>query len=209
MDTIKDKNGRDVVDAGEIKKRWKEYMEELYKKDLNEPDYCDDVVSQPEPDILEWEVKRALRSTAVNKTNGCNEIPAELFKSLKEDTIKVLHSLCQQIWKTQQWSQDQKRSILIPVPKKGSTKESANHWTVALISHASKVMLKILHARLQHYVNQELPDVQVGFRKGRGTRDQIVNIRWIIEKVREFQENISLCFIDYAKAFVCVDHDKW
>ena len=167
------------------------------------------MVSHPEPDILECKVKWALRSTAVNKASRCNEIPAELFKSLKEDTIKVLHSLCQQIWKTQQKPQDWKRSILIPICKKDSTKGCANHQTIALISHASKVMLKILHARLQHYVNQELPDVQVGFRKGRGTRDQIVNIRWIIEKVREFQENISLCFIDYAKAFVCVDHDKW
>ena len=147
-------------------------------------------------------------STAFNKGSGCNEIPAELFKSLKEDAIKVLHSLCQQIWKTQQWSQDWKRSILIPVPKKGSTKECANLWTVTLISHASKVMLKIFYAKLQHYANQELPDVQAGFRKGRGTRDQIANIHWIIEKAKEFQKNIYLCFIDYAKAFTCVDHDK-
>ena len=117
----------------------------------------------------------ALRSAAV-KAIECNEIAAELFKSLKEVAIKVLHSLCQQVWKTQQWPQDWKRSILIPFPKKGSTKECANHWTIALISHASKVMLKILHARLQHYVNQELPDVQAGFRKRRGTRGQIANI---------------------------------
>ena len=151
-------------------------MEELYKKEGNEPDYYNGVVSHPEPDILEWEVKRALRSTAIHKASGCNEIPAELFKSLKEDAIKGLHSLCQQIWKTQQWSQDWKRSILIPIPRKCSTKECANHWTIALISHASKVMLKILHARLQHYVSEELLDVQAGFRKGRGTRDQIANI---------------------------------
>ena len=116
-------------------------------------------------------VKWALRSTAVNKASGCNEIPAELFKSLKEDAIKVLHSLCQQIWKIQEWSQDWKRSILIPIAKKGSIKECANHWTIALISHDNKVMLKILHARLQHYENQELPDVQAGFRNGRGTGD--------------------------------------
>ena len=128
-----------------------------------------------------------LLSTAFNKASGWDEIPAELFKSLKEDAIKVLLSLCQQIWKIQQWSQDWKRSILIPVPKKGSTKECASHWTVTLISHASKVVLKILHARLQHYANQELPDVQARFRKGRGTRDQIANICWIIEKAREFQ----------------------
>ena len=161
------------------------------KKDLNELDYYDGVVSYPDPDILECEVKLDLRSTAVNKASGCNEIPAELFTSLADDAIKVLHSLCQQIWKTQQWPQVWKRSILMPIPKKGSIKECANHWTVVLISCASKVMLKILCARLQHYVNQELPLVQTGFRKGRGTRDQIANIRWIIEKAKEFQKNVS------------------
>ena len=120
-----------------------------------------------------------------------------------------MHSLYQQVWKTQQWLQDWKRSILIPIPKMGSTKICANHRAIALISHASKVMLKIFHARLQHYVNQEIPDVQARFRKGRETRDQIANIRWIIEKAREFQiKNIYLCFIDYAKSFDCVDHDK-
>ena len=144
----------------------------------------------------------------INKVSGYNEIPAELFTSLKEEAMKVLHSLCQQIWKTQQWPQDWKRSILIPVSKKGSTKECANHQTIALISHASKVMLKNLHARLQHYANQELPDVQSGFRKGRGHRDQIAHVRWIIDKIREFQKNIYLCFIDYAKAFDSGDHEK-
>ena len=118
MGTIKDKNGRDLVDAEKIKKRWKGYTEELYKKDLNEPDYYDTVVSHPEPDTLECEVKWALRRTAVNKASGCDEISAELFKSLKDDAIKVLHSLCQQIWKAQQWSQDWKRSILIPFPRR-------------------------------------------------------------------------------------------
>ena len=132
----------------------------------------------------------------------------QLCKSLQDDVIKVLHSLCQQIWKIQKWPQDWKRSIIIPVPKKGSTKECANHLTTALISHASKVMLKILYARLHYYANQELLGVQAGFRKGRGTRDQITNICWIIEKAREFQKNIYLCFTDYAKAFGCVDHDK-
>ena len=116
-----------------------------------------------------------------------------------------MHSLCQQIWKTQQWLQNWKRSILVSIPK-GSIKECANHWTIALISHDSKVMLKILHARLQHYANQELPDVQAGFRKGRGIRDQISSIRWIIEKARKFK--IYLCFINYAKAFDYVGHNK-
>ena len=119
-----------------------------------------------------------------------------------------MHSICQQIWKTPQWPQDWNRSIPIPIPKKGSTKECANHWTIALISNASKVVLKILHARLQHYANQELTDVQAGFRKRRGTGDQIANICWIIEKAREFQKNIYLCFINYAKAFDHVDHNR-
>ena len=122
--------------------------------------------------------------------------------------MKVLHSLCQQIWKIQQWPQDWKRSVFIPISKKGNAKECSNYHTIALISHASKVMLKILQARLQRYVNCELPDVQAGFRKGRGTRDQIANILWIMETAKEFQKNIYFCFIDYAKAFDCVDHDQ-
>ena len=120
----------------------------------------------------------------------------------------MLHSTCQQIWKTQQWLQDWKRSIFIPIPKKGSTKECLNHQTIALISYASKVILKILQARLQHYVNGKLSDVQAEFRKGRGTTDQIANICWIIEKARDFQKNIYLCFIDYIKAFDWEDHNK-
>ena len=122
--------------------------------------------------------------------------------------MKVLHSICQQIWKTQQWPQDWKMSGFIPVPKKGNAKECLNYHTIALISHTSKGMLKIFQARLQQYVNRELPDVQTGFRKGRGTRDQIVKIHWIIKKAREFQKNIYFCFIDYAKDFDCVDHNK-
>ena len=159
-----DKNGRDLVDAEEIKKRWKKYMEELYKIDLNELDYYDSVVSHTEPDLLECEVKWVLSSTAVNKASRCNEIPTELFRSLKDDAIKVLHSLCQQIW-TQQSPQDWKRSILIPVPKKCSTKECANHQVARLISHASKVMLKILHARLQHDVNKNFQMSKMGLEK--------------------------------------------
>ena len=120
----------------------------------------------------------------------------------------MLHSICQQIWKTRHWPQDWKRSVFIPIPKKGNPKESSNYCTIALISHASKVMLNILQDRLQQYVNRELPDVQGSFRKGRGTRDQIANIRCIIKKAREFQKNIYFCFIDYAKAFHCVDYNK-
>ena len=143
----------------------------------------------------------------MNKANEGDEIPAELFQILKYDAVKLLHSVCQQIWKTQQRPQDWKRSVFFPVPKKGNAKECSNYHTIALISHASKVILKSLQARLQQYVNLELPDVQAGFRKGRGTRDQIANIHWIMEKAREFQKNIYFCFIDFAKAFDCVDHE--
>ena len=140
------------------------------------------VIIHLEPDILECEVKWALGSITMNKASGGDEIPAELFQILKDDTVKVLHSTWQQIWKTQQWPQDWKRSVFIPIPKKGNAKECSNYRTIVLISHASNVMLKILQARLQQYVNQKFPDVQAGFRKGRGTRDQIANIRWIIKK---------------------------
>ena len=144
----------------------------------------------------------------MNKATGGDGTPVELFQILKDDAVKVLHSICLQMWKTQQWPQDWKRSIFIPISKKGNPKECSNYRTIALISHASKVMLKILQARLQQYMNRELPDVQAGFRKGRGTRDQIANIRWIIKKAREFQKNIYFHLIDYAKAFDCVDHNK-
>ena len=144
----------------------------------------------------------------MNKASGGDGIAVELFQILKDYSVKVLHSICQQIWKTQQWPQDWKRSVFIPIPKKSNPKECSNYHTIALISHASKVMLKILQIWLQQYMNSELPDVKTGFRKGRGTRDQIANIHWIIEKAREFQKNIYFCFIDYAKAFDCMDHKK-
>ena len=198
----------DLTEAEDIKKRWQEYTEELYKKDLHDQDNHDGVITHLEPDILECEVKRALGSITTNKASGGDGIPVELFQILKDDAVKVLHSICQQMWKTQQWSQDWKRSVFIPIPKKGNAKDCSNYHTIAFISQATKVMLKILQARLQQYMNRELPDVQAGFRKGRGTRDQIANILWIIEKAREFQKNIYFCFIDYAKAFDCVDHNK-
>ena len=143
-----------------------------------------------------------------NKASGGCGIPVELFHILKDDAVKVLYSICQQIWKTQQWPQDWKRSVFIPIPKKGNPKQCSNYCKIAFISHASEVMLKILQARLQQYLNRELPDVQAGFRKGRGSRDQIANIHCIIEKAREFQKIIYFCFIGYAKTFDCVDHNK-
>ena len=199
----------DVTEAEDIKKRWQEYTEELQKKYLHCPENHDGVITHLEPDILEFKVKWALGSITMNKATGGDGIPVELFQILKDDAVTVLHSICQQIWKTQQWPQDCKRSVFIPVPKKGNPKECSNYCTIAFISHTSnKVMLKILQARLQQYMNCECPDVPDGFRKGRGTRDKIANTHWIIKKAREFQKNIYFCFIDYAKAFDCVDYNK-
>ena len=180
MGSIKDRNDMDLTEAEDTKKRWQEYTEELYKKNLHNPDNHDDVITNLKPDILECEVKWALESITMNKAKGGDGIgddgiPVELFQILKDDAVKVLHSICQKIWKTQQWPQDWKMSVFIPFAKKGNTKECSNYRSIALISHASKVMLKILQVRLQQYVNHETPDVQAGFRKGRGTRDQIAN----------------------------------
>ena len=161
----------DRKEAEDIKKRWQEYTEELYKKDFHEPDNHDGVITHLEPDILECEVKWALESITMNKASGCDGIPVELFQILKDDAVKVLHSICQQIWKTQQCPQDWERSVFIPISKKVNAKECSKYCTIALISHTSKVMLKILQARLQQDMNFELPDVQIGFRKGRGIRD--------------------------------------
>ena len=180
----------------------------LDKNHLYDPDNHSGVITHLEPDILECEVKWTLGSITMNKASGGDGIPAELFQVLKDDAVKVLHSICLQIWKTQQWPQDWKQSVFIPIPKKGNAKECSNYCAVTLISHTSKVMLKILQAKLQQYMNCELPDVQAGFRKGRGIRDQIANIHWIIEKATKFQKNIYFCFIDYAKAFDCVDHNR-
>ena len=159
MGSRKDRNGVDLRKAEYIKKKWQEYTKELYKKDLHNQDNHDGVITHLEPDILECEVKWVLESTTTNKASGGDGISVELFQILKDDVVKVLHSICQQIWKTQQWPQDWKRSVFIPISKKGNAKECSNYHTIALISHASKVMLKILQARLQQYVNRELPDV--------------------------------------------------
>ena len=155
----------DITEAEDIKKRWQEYTEELYEKDLHNPDNQDSVIIHLEPDILECQVKWALGRITTNKTNEGDGIPVELFQILKDDAVKVLHSICQQIWKTQQWSQDWKRSVFIPIPKRCNARECSNYCTIALISHTSK-MLKILQARLQEYVNHELPNVQAALLKG-------------------------------------------
>ena len=173
----------DLTEAEDIKKRWQQYTEELYNKDLHDPDNHDDVITNLEPDILECEVKWALGSITTNKTSGGDGIPVELFQIIKDDAVKVLHSICQQIWKTQQWPQDLKRSVFIPTPKKSNAKECSNYCTIALISHARKVVLKILQARLQQYILDH-------------------------QKSKRVQKNIYFSFIDYVKAFDSVDHDK-
>ena len=150
------------------------------------------MITHLEADILECEVKWALGSITMNKASGGDGIPVELSQILKDDAVKVLYKICQKIWKTQQWPQDWKRSVFISIQKRGNAKECSNYHTVIPISHASKLMFKILQARLQHYLNRELPDIQAGFRKGRRTRDQITNIYWIIEKAKELKKNLLL-----------------
>ena len=184
----------DLTEAEDIKKRWKEYTEELYRRDLHNPDNNNGVITHLEPDILKCKLKWALGSIITNKASGGDGIPVELFQILTDDAVKVLHSICQQIWKTQQWPQDWKRSVFIPIFNKGNAKKCSNYCTIVLISHVSKVMVKILQARLQQYMNCELPDVQAGFRKGRGTRDQIANIHWIIEKTRVPEKHLFLLY---------------
>ena len=166
------------------------------------------MITHLEPDILECEVKWALESITMNKASRGDGIPVELFQILKDDAVKMLHSICQQIWKTQQWPQDWKGQFWFQSQRKAMPKNGQTTTQLHSSHMASKVMLTILQARLQHYMNHEFPNVQTGFRKGRGTRDQIANIRWITEKTKEFQKNIYFCCIEYAKAFDCMDHNK-
>ena len=177
----KNRNSKDLTEAEDNKNRWKEYTEKLYQKTINDQNNHDGVITHLKPDIWECEVKWALGSITTNKASGGNRIAAEIFKIVKDAAATVLHSICQQIWKTQQWPQDWKRSVFIPIPKKGNARN---------VQTASKIMVRIFQARLQQYVNRELPDVQAGFRKGRGTRDHITDIHWIREKARKFQKNM-------------------
>ena len=169
--SIKNRNGMDLQKQNILRRGGKNTQ-----KNYTEKIFTTHVITHLEPDILECKVKWALGSITMNKASGGDGIPVELFQVLKDDAVKVLHSICEQIWKTQQWPQDWKRSVFIPIPKKDNDKECSNYYTVEFISHASKIMLKILQDRLQQYMNRELPDVQTGFRKGKGTRDQIANI---------------------------------
>ena len=192
MGTIKDRNGMDLTEAEDLKKRWQKYTEELYKKDLYDPDNHNGVITHLEPDILECKVKRAFGSIIMNKASGGDGIPGELFQILKDfDAVKMLHSCGSKFGKLSSFYMTEKCQFSFH-PKERKCQECSNYCTIALISHASKVMLKILQARLQQYVSCELPYVQAGFRKGRGTRDQIANICWIVEKAKEFQITLLL-----------------
>ena len=171
------------------------YTEKLHRKDFHNPDNHDGVITHLEPNILEFNVKWTLGNITMNKASGGDGIPVELFQILKDDAMKVLHSICQQIWKIQQWLQDWKMSVFIPILNKGKAKECSNYHTIAHFSHTSKVMLKTLQASLQYYMNGEIPDVPDGFRKGRGTRDQIASIPWIIKKAKNrhfYKEEIHI-----------------
>ncbi|XP_062859485.1 uncharacterized protein LOC134321608 [Trichomycterus rosablanca] len=203
---LKDANGNKLTEPEQIKKRWKEYTEHLYKNDSviwEEMETGND----REPNILKDEVIAAITLLSNNKAPGCDNIPLELIKS-SEAAIDVITCLCQQIWTTGKWPKDWTRSVFIPIPKKGDVTDCGNYRTIALILHASKILLKILQRRLQPYFDRELPEEQAGFRRGRGTRDVIANIRWIMEKAKEYNKEIYFCFIDYSKAFDCVDHQK-
>ena len=195
-----------ITEGKDNQKRW---QEELYKKDLHDPDNHDFVITHLESDILECEVKGVLGSITTRKASGSNETPVELFQVLIGDAVKVLLSICQQIWKTQQWPQDWKRSVCIPIPKKGNAKECSIYCTIALISHVSKVMLKILQAKLQQYMNRELPDVQAGFIKGRGTRDQIPNITGSLKKQDSSRKTSTFAFLTMPKPFTVWITTNW
>ena len=206
MGSIKDRNGRDLTEAENIKKRWQEYTEEVYKKDLHDPDNHDGVITHLEPDILECEVRWALGSITTNKASGGNGIPVELFQILKDDAVKVLQSICQQIWKTQQRPQDWKMSVFIPIPKKSNPKQCLNYHTVALISHSSKVMLKILQARFQQYMNFQMFNLEL--EKAGEPEIKLPTSVGSLKKQENSKKKSYFCFIDYVKAFHCVDHNK-
>ena len=208
MGSIKDRKGMYLTEVEDIKKRWQDYTKELYKNDTHDADNHDGVITHLEPDILECEVKWALGSITMNKASGGDGIPDELFHILKDDAVKVLHSICANLENSALATGWKKVSFHSNPKERQYQKLLKNYRPIALISHASKVMLKIFQFRLQQYVNRELPGIQAGFRKGRGNRDQIANIRWIMVKAREFQKNIYFCFIDYVKSFDCVDHHK-
>src|SRR5713101_1227784 len=208
LNVVKDENGNILTESNEIKNRWKEYCENLYKQ--KEENNLFDIISEyeEEPCILQNEVANAIRRMKTCKAPGIDDIPAELIKASGETGVKIFHKLCNKIWKKKEWPTDWTKSVFLPIPKKGDTRECSNNRTVALICHASKIILYIMIDRIQNHLDQEISKVQAGFTKGRGTRDQIANMTWIIEKFRELNRPLFLTFIDYSKAFDTVQHER-
>ncbi|CAI9728353.1 Hypothetical predicted protein [Octopus vulgaris] len=204
--TIRGRNGEELHDQEGIRKIWKEYTEQLYAgNNLDEQAEVKPLELKLEPDILEDEVVWAMKQLTNRKAPGTDCIPLELLEPIP---TKTLTPLCQRIWRTCKWPREWKRSVFFPIPKKKDTKDCANYRTITLIPHVSEILLKIIQKRLNTTIERELPEVQAGFRKGRGTRDHIANLRWILEKAREYQKKLYMCFIDYSKAFDSIDHDK-
>ena len=203
---IKSTSGNDLSEDGSVKQGWRHYAENLYKRDDNMTTIYKTKECEEEATILEEEVRKALKALSNGKSPGSDGIPIELLKEVDEEAIKVLTAICQQIWMKRVWPKRWKESVYVPIPKKGDSRICSNNLTIALISHASKVMLKVIQHRLDIYMKQEMAIEQAGFTKGRGTRDQISNLRRIMERSTEYQRPIYMCFIDYSKAFDCVDH---
>ena len=204
---LKDEHGNILTEEKEVQGRWKQYTQQLYEKDPSMTESSNLSFTANEPDVLRLEVEWALNAISINKSPGEDGIPIELIKECGDEGVDIMLELCNKVWKTGNWPSDWKRSVFVPIPKKGDARDCSNNRTIALISHASKVLLKIIQRRMEPYMEQELSQTQAGFRKGRGTRDQIANIRWIMETAREYQKDLYMCFIDYSKAFDCVDHD--
>ena len=208
MGSLKSEDGVVIGDEEGMKKRWKEYTEELYSEDKRVKKEVIDITNyEKEPEVMEAEVEWAIRQLKDNKASGQDGIPIELIKAGDDAVIKIITKICNKIWTTGVWPEDWKSSIFIPLFKKGDAKECENYRTIALISHTSKILLKIIHKRMESTIERELPDNQAGFRKSRGTRDHIANMRWIMERQREYGQEVHICFIDYSKAFDCINHD--
>ena len=200
--------GKVATEEKEVNEIWQQYTEELYRRDPNATDSFNENIYEDEPEVMETEVKEALRHIYDRKSAGCDGIPIELLKAGGEEAVKVITGLCNCIWKRKEWPKDWKKSVYVPIYKKGDKQECGNYRTIALISHASKVLLRVIQKRLEVFLIPELPIEQAGFRRGRGTRDHIANLRWMMEKAREHQRDLYMCFIDYKKAFDCVDHER-
>ena len=199
--------GKVVTEGKDVTEMWQQYTEELYRRDPNATDSFNENIYEDEPEVMEIEVKEALRHIYNRKSAGCDGIPITLLKAGGEEAVKVMTGLCNSIWKRKEWPTDWMKSVYVPIYQKGDKQECGNYRTIALSSHASKVLLRIIQRRLEVFIIPELPIEQAGFRRGRGTRDHIANLRWMMEKAREHQRDLYMCFVDYNKAFDCVDHE--